>query len=160
MRKARRLEIRDLALVDSLMKHPKIYPWISDDFSPSVDEFTAFVPLSSPHVYYIMPEEKVLAIFTPINRCTYEQHTCVHPDKRRGTTEYGRMVLDYMFEETECEKVVTFIPRYNLPAVFAARAVGFVEEGLITKSFKKNGKLVDQRVYGYTKEKWICQQQQ
>jgi len=155
---AKRATLDDAERVKEIMIHPKVYPWIIDDGSPTSEDFDSAVFLRSEAIYTLMPNYNSLAIFVPVNSFTYDQHTCVLPESRGVTTQLGRAVWRYMFERTKCEKITTWIPVFNRPALAAALAVGFEKEGLVTSSFKRKGKLYDQFILGITKEKWLCQQ--
>ena len=144
--------------VKEIMTHPSVYPYSSDDGCVGPGEFDPSPLLQSPLIFTLMPEPNSIAIFVPINSFTYDQHTCVLPESRGITNQLGKAVWSYMFGETKCEKITTWVPVFNRLALAAALKVGFEKEGLITQSFKRRGKLYDQFILGITKEKWLCQQ--
>jgi RimJ/RimL family protein N-acetyltransferase len=97
----------------------------------------------------------------PHNCVTYEIHTCLLPtawgDKAK---QAAKLVLNWIFQNTPCMKVITHVPETNALALRYAKRAGMVVEGNNRKSFLKNGQLLDQIQLGITKEEHICQQQQ
>lgn len=72
--------------------------------------------------------------------------TCRGKDLIAGTQE----MIDYLFKQG-IEKVFTLVPATNRAAKIICRKGGMVEEGVLTKSIKRNNELVDQHIYSYIK---------
>lgn len=143
----------DLPLVRATMTHRRIYPHVSDDGSPSADDFS---PIDSPLVYYLaMDDGEHLGIFMlyPHNTVCFEVHTCLLPkawgEKARQCTREG---MHWMFENTSCRRIITNIPEYNRLALKLALDSGMSRFGTNPKSFMKNGTLYDQIMLGISKE--------
>jgi RimJ/RimL family protein N-acetyltransferase len=150
----------DLTLVREIMTHPKVYPWISDDGSPSREEYRPH-----PDLLYVLvfDDEELLGLwaFTPQNSVTWEVHTCLLPgqDFHRARTAAIEMA-GWVWANSDCHRIVTTVPRSNRAARLFARAAGMVEYGLNEKSFRKNGTLHDQFLFGISRpEEKACSQQ-
>ncbi len=145
-----------LEAVRRIMTDESVYLYITDDGCPSGDEFDPAEMLENKSIFTLMPDENSLAIFTPVNAITYEQHSCVLPESRRRTNSLARHAWKWMFTETPCQKIITWVPGFNLRAEAAAVKVGFNREGISTKSYLWKGVKYDQILFGLTMEEWSC----
>src|SRR3954469_1709775 len=109
----------DLELVRSILTHPRIYPWITDDACPPAAEF---YPLDHPAVWYVLVREQLcgaarelgLLMFVPQGAACWEGHTCLLPiawGRRAAAAAAG--AAEWIFEQTSCSRIVTTVPAYN-----------------------------------------------
>lgn len=150
----------DAELIEKTITHPKLYPHVSDDGCPDAGEFHAQLADS---MYYMAAHDgdRYLGLFLlhPHNLICYEVHTCLLPEAWGAlSVECGKAVVQWMFNNTPCQRVITNVPKYNRLALRLARNVGMTEFGVNAKSFLKNGILHDQIMLGINKEA-SCQQQ-
>jgi len=149
---------RDIA--NSFMTHPAILPDISDDHTDMDNKSLGSTLLSFPMVWMLQPSEYVLLMLVPLTLVLYDVHTMIKP-KGRGIQAVHdvRRAAKWFFEDhaNVCEKICTFVPEFNKPAKVFARKVGMIEQGVMTKSFRKNGILHDQTILGLDKETFLCQ---
>jgi len=148
----------DIGKIKPIMTHPAVYPWVSDDSAPDPKDFE---PVINDHVYYLLVEsDSPLAVFLyhPHNAITYEVHTCVLPG---GYGECARaaakMSLQWMINNTDARKIITYVPFNNAKARQFALRCGLSIEGINRASFLKNGVVYDQYLLGITRGE-ICQQ--
>ena len=145
----------DPALVTEIITNPKIYPHVSDDYSPPQDEFTAERLVQNAWIYFLTPifEERTVGVFMVHghNGVMYEVHTCILPEFWGKSVEAAKVGTQWMFENTPCRKLITLVPVYNRLAYRLALRAGMKDQGIITKSFLKNGTLFDQYVLGIEK---------
>lgn len=150
----------DREVIRSIMAHPRVYPWISDDGSPHPDDYESTIHES---LYFLLVEiDKPAAIFLyhPHNMITYEVHTCVLPGYYgKQAEEAAKGTLLWMIMNTSAKKIITHVPFNNIKAARFAERCGLSHEGVNRASFMKNGVIYDQYVLGIT-EAEICQQQQ
>jgi len=153
----RRATVEDTDFIKSVYGHPDIWKAVSDDNTPDI-EVVDFTPLlSAPTVFFLIPDAIGVFFYHPWNSTTYEMHSAVLPEHRgKGAMEGARLAGMWMFDNTPCQKIVTLVPVINIRARFLARRGGMVEEGRVTRSFLKDGVLVDQRLYAITKEVAKC----
>jgi hypothetical protein len=158
----------DMDLVRRVMTHPKVWPWISDDFAPAPEDFQ---PLDHPGIVYveaIVPDgsgpgqEKLLGlwIFAPQNGACWEVHTCLLPGHGfLRAREAARAMAEWIWEHTACLRIVTNVPRCNRAAYAFARAAGMQEFGTNEGSYMKNGRVWDQIMLGLSRPEAPCQRQ-
>jgi len=155
----KRCTIEDNALVCSILGHPSVYGWVTDDSAPPAKDldYTPFLALES--VYVLMPREGCLTIYIPRNGVTWEVHSAALPESRGKTmTDAARESLAWMFENTPCRKVVTCVPSFNPLALRLAKQTGMVQEGIDRRSFLKDGVIYNQTLLGICKEEQLCRQ--
>ena len=149
-------------IINSIMLHPDVLESIKDDHSEAMNfDQLAEMVLRSPQTIMLHPADGILFMLTPRTLTLFEVHTMIVP-KARGikAVEATKRATQWVFANTPCEKIITYVPEFNRPAKIFAKKMGMVDEGICTKSFKRNGKLIDQWVLGLEKEKFICQQSQ
>ena len=144
----------DPVIVNEIMRHPKIYPHISDDFCPTREDFDSTQAVRSEANYFLLVEDGAGVFFLhPHSRVLYEVHTCLKPECW-GRVEIAKAGARWMFEHTNCEKIMTWVPVYNRIARRFALKAGMVEEGYLDLSYMRNGSLQGMHLLGLSK----CQQ--
>lgn len=133
---------------------------IRDDFADPAHTRLGDLYLNNPLMWLVHPSDHVLLITHMRTRIVHEVHTLIEPEGRgkQAVLDVRAAAEWYFHQEGVCEKIITYIPFFNKPAKLFAKLVGMDEEGVCTKSFLKNGELVDQWVLGLEKEKFLCQQ--
>ena len=148
----------DESAIKAVVTHPAIWPHVSDD---SCDLETYTPPLVG-FIWLEVVDEQSLGMYLvhPHNCVTYEIHTCLLPIAWGGKArQAGKLVLDWIFANTNCQKVVTQVPQTNALALRYAKRCGMVVEGNNRQSYLKNGQLLDMTQLGITKKEHTCQQQ-
>lgn len=146
------------AIANRIVHHPEIYPVMCDDHAdPNHDQIGSFL-LMQKNLWLLHPAEHVLFMLAPLTMTLYEVHTMIEPEGRgRQAVKDTRKAAVWFFNmNPTCEKVITYVPFFNKQARVFARLVGMKDEGVCTKSFKKDGVLHDQWVLGLEKEA-LCQ---
>ena len=142
----------DTDLIRSVITHPRIWPAISDDFSGKSEDFQ---PSTEPSTWYIAVREGEtllgLFILTRQTGVCAELHTCLLPIAWGRSTEIGRQLFDWVWENSVCERIVTNVPEFNRLALRASKRVGMTQFGFNERSFKKSGKLWGQILLGITR---------
>lgn len=146
----------DADLVRSVVTHPEIYPFISDDHSPAVEDYA---PPVADGIYWLAcySGNALAGLFMahPWNGITYEIHTCILPAFRGvRAREATAAVLAWIFSNTNCLKLVTHVPVWNEAAFRLATASGMKPEGINRQSFMKNQIIHDQTLLGITRTEW------
>lgn len=154
------VETKDTELIKSIVTHDRVYDLVSDDGSPKKEDY---IPIIGDGIYWlsIVDDNEIIGAYLlhMVNAITYEIHTCLLPSAYgKKARDAAKDVLNWMVENTNCEKIITHVPEFNRLALRYAKKAGLMEEGIIRKSFKKNGKVYDQVLLGITREE-ICQQQ-
>lgn len=147
----------DVDTVAEFLRHPDIYPMMADDYSSPESADKAALALVSSGVWAIQPSEFTLFMLFPRTITMWEVHTLVKPEGRGGKAiADGVAAMAWLFENSPCEKIISYIPAFNRQAFLFARKAGMKVEGVATKSFRKDGQLHDQVIVGISKED-LCQ---
>ena len=140
---------RDTQLIREIMTHPKIYPYISDDFSPICEEF---IPAEHDTFWHMLVDENeenyglFLCVWhSPI---MVEVHTCLLPTCwGQKAVQATKGLADWLFIHG-AKRIITAVPGCNLLALRLAEKTGMVRYGLNVKSYQKNGQLEDMILLG------------
>jgi hypothetical protein len=138
----------DLVLVRALIAgDARVYDAATDDAAP---ERAAFAPVEHPAIWYVVASDadQLVGLYTliPQNQVCWE----IHATRTFGTatSAAARGIQRWIFDRTECRRIVASIPATNRVAIRQAKACGFVEFGRNQRSFLKNGELIDQVLLG------------
>lgn len=147
-------ETHDLGVVKRILSHPRIYPHITDDFSPPVESFE---PGIHPNIHYVLAvsdEDNILGcfVFEEHSPVVWEVHTCLLPEAWGSSERICRMVAEWVFSRTEVNRIVTQVPAHNRLAYRLAKRAGMTEYGRNPASFKKHGVLEDVILLGLTRK--------
>ena len=148
---------KDMKLVTSIISHPKIYPYVTDDFSPKPNEFEMICDPSLKFVR-VYEGERTLGIFTFIirNRIWWEIHTCLLPCVWGNSVKILTGVFKWIWENTECQRITSEVSVNNRLAYRLGIISGMKEIGTNEKSILQGGVLRDQVMLGISKGE-ICQ---
>jgi len=151
-----RLTVDDVDGVNSLMRDPDIYPHVTDDSCPRPEDFDASDMLKSDDIYALGWRDNGsipgLLILYALNGITYQGHICMSKECRgREAVENSLKAKDWMFENTNCRKIVAFVPDHRKVVKVIVKAIGFEREGKLKNSFLKDGTLIDEVIYGIEK---------
>lgn len=141
---------QDAALIAQILRHPKLYPLLVDDFAPTADEFE---PVMDPRVWHVLarknPGRRIAGLFSfyPQNEICWEGHVALLP-WAWGMRAIGPAAMRWVFEHTRCRRILAQIPIGNAAAVRFAERCGLERIGIDRKSFQKNGVLVDRVLLG------------
>lgn len=137
--------------IHRIMTHPRIWPWITDDYAGPPESF---------HVHhhetlcYVLVEEGArtmgLFLLEQHNGCHVEVHTCLLPAAwLRDSRAIAAQAVAWLWENCpQIERLTTTVPQNNMLALRFAQALGMVEYGVNPSSFKKGGKLMNQTLLG------------
>lgn len=142
----------DLDLVKKVLTHPEIYPYISDDGSPNPDDFEPIhVEGAAFHLGVWSDDNRLLGIFFihKNNAILWEIHTSLLPICRgRCAREAARLVIEWIFGNTSCRKLMSWVPSIYPHVIEYATNAGLVQEGVSKASFLKNGQVCDMILFG------------
>ena len=144
----------DMEAVKRAITHPRVYPALVDDFSPPAESFT---PIEHDAILYlaVRVDGNAAGVFmlVPVNGCTMEIHTALLPQAwgANGTLAQ-KALLDWVWDNTQCERLITQVPAYNTLARRYAERAGLTVYGVNPRSFKRNGQLHDIVLLGISKD--------
>lgn len=152
----KRLNAKNANEVNALMRDPENYPFIIDDSCPPPEEFDAIEILKDQRTYVLGWHKGGLLVglwfAVPWNAIMYQAHICMSSAYRgKATVEATEDAIRWMFQGTKCRKVIALVPDYHIRMKMTMKALGFEREGKLRNSFLKDGKLVDEVIYGLCK---------
>lgn len=140
-------------LFKKIATNPIVLPWIKDD--EAIEDFNfpdCFLYL----IASLNGEDVGFFMLHKVNLITVEIHTIFHPKAFGKVINFTSKVIDWIFSNTDYEKLITHVPEDNTKAKKLAEKSGMEVEGVIKKSFRRNGKNIDQFILGVSK----CQRYQ
>ena len=146
---------RNQTLIGGLLRHPRVYPYASDDFSPPREEFR---PSDNELLWYVIvwaDDGALLGMFpfVPHSRVCWEIHCALLPEAYGPTSKEAlRGVLRWVWASSPCRRVIASVPIYNRLAIAFGRGAGMREYGRNPQSFFKFGILHDQILLGASPE--------
>jgi hypothetical protein len=152
----------DMDLVRSIITAPSIWPHVSDDGSGAPEDYR---PVDHPAILYVLAWDRNellgLFMFAPENSITLDVHTCLLPaavfpppdaqDAPSRSSAAARGVIQWIWANTPCRRIVTRVPAPNRLALRFARNAGMMEYGRNERSWLKGGKVYDQILLGISK---------
>jgi RimJ/RimL family protein N-acetyltransferase len=144
----------DLELIRSILTHPRVYPKISDDFSPPASDYR---PVSAGLVWYVLAKDVYDEITDTLglwllhqqNGVCWEVHTALLPCAwGEPGLEAARMLPDWIWSHTPCRRIITNVPSTNRLALHFAVKAGMKVMGINPASWLKDGMLCDQIMLG------------
>ena len=118
-------ETRDMELIRSVVTDPRVYPHVTDDYSPCAMDWR---PIDNPRTIYLAVKVKGetlgLLVLIKQNSICWKLHVCMLP---KG---YGKIAIEAMrktyawvWQNTPCRRIIGEVPKHNRRAFwFALRA--------------------------------------
>lgn len=144
----------DYGLVRAILTDEGIYEHMTDDFAPARE---AFEPVADWRIWYVLVMEGSslygMFCFYPENEICWHAHVALFRGTPAAVThQAGREVVDWLFANTGCLRLVASVPACNRAAVrFGQQAMGLRVYGRNERSFRKGGRLWDQILMGRSK---------
>lgn len=138
-------------LFKEIATNPLVLPWIKDD--EAIEDFN-FPDCFLYVIASLNGEDVGFFMLHKVNLITVEVHTIFHPKAFGKVLSFSTQVIDWVFSNTDYEKMITHVPEDNPKAKRLAEKSGMEVEGIIKKSFRRNGQNIDQFILGVSK----CQQ--
>jgi len=146
----RQATLEDALIVDRIFGDPVVWPLLMDDNTPASLRWRVGTGLlESPGVIVLLCEDYATFALVPCNSIMWDVHTAILPAARGQLgIDIGRNSVQWVWDNTGCMKIISWIPDFNRAAILYALKCGFKKEGKVTKSFLKGGRLYDQYVVG------------
>lgn len=146
----------DVDTIRRVMSHPRLWPWMRDDFTPLYA--SSWKPALGPGLLYLRGRDlygDTLAIFpcTMRNGVLWEIHCAILP-RAWGSpaTTLVRMAFEFLFHQRGARRIEAAIPSDNRLALALAHRAGMSWCGVNTGAFQRNGRLHDLVLMGISKE--------
>lgn len=146
----------DYDFICAVTKHEKIWPWVSDDNT----DFDTYYPSDIAAYLMIEDDGERVGYFALrcVNSVCYEGHIAVLPEAWGRSIHYMREGIEWIFNNTLCQKLIVLIPEKNKSVMALTIKSGLKKEGIIKQSFLHGGVLHDQLLFGISKGD-VCHQQ-
>lgn len=112
--------------------------------------------VSDKRITALMPNKDTVFLFTPINYVTYEMHVAIiEGENRKKGVKSAVRAARWMFRNTPCRKMVSYIPCFHDASLMFAQVSGMEKEGLLKSAYLYDGELFDLHIMGGTMERFI-----
>ena len=151
----------DSDLVNSIIRHPDIFPLVKDDSFESPEDFDcqSMIANSRNVVLSVLDDKDTVVgvfIFIALNDTTFEVHTNLLSKCRKNNALAAAVkARDFMFTATPCSRLVTRVPEFNKPAFNFSKLNGFEVDFIREKSFSYNKKLFNQTFLSLDIYSWM-----
>jgi hypothetical protein len=142
----------DLDLIRVIVTHPRVWSKVSDDKAPEPENWN---PADPEKAWYVLvwDDEDLLGMwmFHPENSVTWRAHFCFLPDAYGKTQQATVELFCWIWETTECQRIIGEIPWSNRLALKMVTAAGCKAFGIDEASFLKDGELEDRVAVGISR---------
>lgn len=141
----------DTELVRSILGEEKLFK------RTGICELESFDPKNQPELIYLIPKRKGVIIGVTVfhmfnNNFCYQGHVNYLPEFWGSwLVGYTKEAVKFMFDNTDCTKVVAFAPDYYPEVLQHTLRVGFKVEGYLKNSTLSNGVLDNQTLISIEK---------
>lgn len=148
----------DYDFVIKVALNDEIWPWISDDCGVKEN----YIPDERMLYLKISDDSKDVGFFSISchNSVLFEIHTAILPEFWGKSLKYSTEVIGWIFGNTACQKLMTFVPENNNRALVFAERSGLKKEAFIADSFLKGGNLIGQHILSISRGDVCLLQQQ
>jgi RimJ/RimL family protein N-acetyltransferase len=144
----------DTTLVESIVTHPKLYRFSSDDRSPRAEDWRAPV---DPRCWYVLAyeDDELLGLYLVIEDFeAWEIHVCLLPSAWGETAlRASREIAPWLFARSECPRLECAIREDNRLALRLALRAGFRVIDRLPSSWLQDGRAYDRMVLSLEKQK-------
>ena len=144
----------DIPRLNKILADDAIYPFIRDDNTPEKFRHEmGEIMFHTDGIFFLSPIPESAFMVKVISSTTFEIHANVLPSQRGDVAvKAGLDAARWLFENTECFKLIAFIgTQFGNVCKFIEKG-GFKQEGKLTKSLLLDGEYHDQYIYGLTKD--------
>ena len=147
-----KMRIYNYKEIKRILSHDSVF-WTSiDDSIESKDSLTEAVVKAG---IWLKPFDNTLFFFKKVNAITYEVHVAIiDGEARKHSQESTIKCGNWMFKNTDCQKIMGFIPAEYKHMVMLMIMCGGRREGILTSSWKIDNKVSDMILVGITKDEF------
>ncbi len=147
--------MKDLKDIQRIMSHESVF-WTGKDDGMVSPEGAAEAVLSDKRFIVLRPLKNTVFLFHALNHVTYQMHVAIvdGPARSRGVRSSIK-ASRWLFKNTPCRKVISFIAANHKAALAFAYQAGMKYEGTHVKSVLQDGILRNMISVGATYERFI-----
>lgn len=144
---------KDWDLIKRIATHPKIWPFITDDFAPTPHDWN---PERDARIHYLVAYDvdELLGLFIlfPTNGICWDAHVCMLPSAWGIRTQFAcGAMFRWVWEHSAVRRITGAVPRWNSKALAYARRCGMTVYGVNPRAQLKNGELHDLVLFGISR---------
>lgn len=140
----------DIERVNQLANHPSIHPWVSIDDKP-LDLTSVVVDARN----VILMGEGGGFVLHNLGNGDYEAHSLFLPEARGpNSMATAKAGMDFMFGQTDCQRILARCPRGNLAVLAFVRVLHFDYLRTEKDAWPTPKGMVDQKWYVMPRDKW------
>lgn len=144
----------DMELVNQVIRHPRVYPHVSDDFSPPAEQLSM---QDNEALWYVAVRDESdflgIFLFAPDNPICWEVHTCLLPRAWGDrAVEAATEVCRWIWQNTSCRRIITEVPENNTLALKLALNSGLKQYGVNPRACLRGGVERDLILLGISKD--------
>ncbi len=148
---------RDAAAFNAVINHPAVFPWVAGPNDVTLD-VTSWLADDS---HYLLTNEHGGFLFHPLGNGVYEVHTQFVPEGRKQAYAAAQSAARYMFTQTDCVTIRTYVPENNKRAKALTLAMQFQWMHAGEPWINTAGESIPSDWYELSKARWMqCQLQQ
>ena len=143
---------KDESFIYDCITHPANWNAVTDDGSVYPELY--FPDVSDHNIWLeVVDDGESLGVFcaAPHGSACRVAHSALLPSAYGVGAEASRLAIEWLFDHTDCKRVIAFIPEYNLLARNMALDAGLTLFGRNEQSFLKNSVLYDELCFGISK---------
>ena len=149
-----RKTIKDISFVTDIIADESVFWTAKDDGVTDPYSFVRGSLHNDSHIW-LSPRPDTLLLFKGINLIMAEMHIAIKAGPARRDSRTSCIdACRWMFSNTPCEKVITYIAESNPLAVSLACECGMIREGYLTEAMKINGINEGLLILGATKSRF------
>lgn len=140
-------------MIREITTHPKLYPHLSDDFSPAPEDFQ---PVEHENFVYLLvkDDDEVLGYFGlhPHTTTLWEVHTVILPSAwGERAREAAKVGTQWVWDNLPCIRLITNVPTCNPIALRFAKSSGMELFGMNQDSFVKQNLVYPMAMLGVSR---------
>ena len=149
-----RLTIKDILKVTDIICDDSVLFTAKDDGVTDPYQWVR-CSLHNPEHIWLSPNVDTLLLFKPVNYIMFEMHIAIKAGRGRALSRNSCIrACGWIFDNTPCEKLISYINENNELALSLAFECGMEREGLLKEAMMVNGNNDNIVVIGATKQKF------
>lgn len=151
----KRCTVSHSKMLQRVLTHPSVFYSACDDGIKNEGDLAGPI-LANQRFFVLMPHKNTAFIFMAVNHIMYEMHVAIiEGETRKQGVKHAVDASRWMFKNTPCQKIITYIADDHPRAVIFAQVCGMERKTLLEDAALKNGKLIDVVLLDATKNKFI-----
>jgi hypothetical protein len=142
-------------MLQRVLTHESVFYSAADDGVQNEGDIATPV-LEDPRCIVLMPHKNTAFLFMAVNFIMYEMHVAIiEGNTRKHGVKHSVEAARWIFNNSQCQKLITYISAEHDRALMFAKVCGMKPEGYLKKACQVGGELKDIVLLGATKERFL-----